>query len=240
MRVVSFAVLTICLYVVSASILPRSVVESRDAYYAPIDGGGSELIYFPDNDDGEPLNVIISGLSSADVLTDAGFLNYVRALGFSEECLDIHLGDPAAADLGDGNGWVNQTAEYRWDYGDVLLGTCLETLIGGNHLRYYRQNGSEADTAYRKKRRVQTQIPPVYPNSNKEQDLEEDHTIVPNGYDIGRDELVSIAEGTTSYGGVTYSTTAENITGLLSAGSAGIDHDIYQDGIVTLLTVTIE
>jgi hypothetical protein len=32
-------------------------------------------------DAGEPLNVIISGLSSPEVLTDAGFLNFARALG---------------------------------------------------------------------------------------------------------------------------------------------------------------
>lgn len=30
---------------------------------------------------GEPLNVIISGLSSPEVLTDAGFLNFSRAIG---------------------------------------------------------------------------------------------------------------------------------------------------------------
>ena len=76
-----------------------------------------------------------------------------------------------------------------------------------------------------------------------EEDASEGHDIEPDGYDIGRyverrtarprppanertyrDDLVSGALGTTSYGGVTYSTTAENITGLLAAGSAGINH----------------
>lgn len=54
----------------------------------------------------------------------------------SEECLDIHLGSPFSANLGDGHGWVNQTIELRQDYGSSDLGTCLETLIGGNHFRY--------------------------------------------------------------------------------------------------------
>lgn len=53
--------------------------------------------------------------------------------------------------------------ELREDYGDPLLGTCDETLIGGNHFRYgfccslaimvlissssvFRQNGAEADS----------------------------------------------------------------------------------------------
>lgn len=39
-----------------------------------------------------------------------------------------------------------------------------------------------------------------------------------------RDELVSGAVGQTSYGGVDYSTTAQNITGLLAAGSTGVNH----------------
>ena len=64
----------------------------------------------------------------------------------SEECLDIHLGNPFSANLGDGNGPVNQTIELRQDYGDAELGTCLESLIGGNHFRVYVQNGSLADS----------------------------------------------------------------------------------------------
>ena len=86
----------------------------------------------------------------------------------SIECLDIHLGAPQSANLGDGNGFVNQTIEIRQDFGDAGLGTCLESLIGGNHLRsfsfyflffglvvghllivfcrMFRQNGSLADT----------------------------------------------------------------------------------------------
>ena len=39
-----------------------------------------------------------------------------------------------------------------------------------------------------------------------------------------RDELVSWAVGTTSFNDVTYSTTAENITGLLPVGTAGVNH----------------
>ena len=53
----------------------------------------------------------------------------------STECLGIHLGAPQAANLGDGNGYVNQTIELREDYGDASVGTCLESAIGGNHFR---------------------------------------------------------------------------------------------------------
>ena len=33
----------------------------------------------------------------------------------------------------------------RYDYGDPTLGTCKETVEGGNHFRYWVQSGSQAD-----------------------------------------------------------------------------------------------
>ena len=62
----------------------------------------------------------------------------------STECLDIHLGDPQAANLGDGNGNVNQTMELRENL--QIGGTCAESLNGGNHLRMFRQNGTSHNT----------------------------------------------------------------------------------------------
>ncbi|KAF8894914.1 hypothetical protein CPB84DRAFT_1782625 [Gymnopilus junonius] len=197
------------------------------AFFNPTVGGGS-MLDSAAPPLGEPLNVIISGLSSPAVLTDSGFLNFAQAIGFSTECLGIHLGAPQSANLGDGNGFVNQTVELRQDFGDPDLGTCLESLIGGNHLRVFRQNGPLANSGA------------LFLAVSKEEDVEEGHTIVPDGYDIGRDQLVSSAVGTTSFGGVTYSTAAQNLTGLLPVGSDGINHDIAIDGIVTLLTVTIQ
>jgi len=176
---------------------------------------------------GEPLNVIISGLSSPDVLTDDGFLNFARAIGFSTECLGIHLGGPQTANLGDGNGFLNQTVELRQDYGNAEVGTCLESLIGGNHLRVWRQNGPQANSGA------------LFLAVSQEEDAAEDHNIVTDGYNIGRDTLSAMAIGTTSFNSVTYSTTGQNITGLLSPGAAGVNHNIATDGITTLLTVTI-
>ncbi|KAJ4496167.1 hypothetical protein C8J55DRAFT_545450 [Lentinula edodes] len=203
-------------------VTPRQGVD----FFDPTANGGSLL---DDAGDGlgEPLNVIISGLSSPDVLTESGFENYAKAIGFSTECLGIHIGGPQSANLGDGNGFVNQTVELRQDYGDSVLGTCLESLIGGNHLRLYIQNGPEADSGA------------LFLAVSKEEDASDNHDIVPDGYDIGRDELSAAAIGTTSFDGVTYSTTGINLTGLLAPGSAGVNHDIATDGITTLLTVTI-
>ena len=63
-----------------------------------------------------------------------------------KECFGAHLGAPQTANLGDGNGWVNQTMELRNDFGNPDYGTCWESLVGGNHLRWWRQNGPKAHT----------------------------------------------------------------------------------------------
>ncbi|KAI0645387.1 hypothetical protein C8Q79DRAFT_690838 [Trametes meyenii] len=201
--------------------------QSGTAFFNPANGGGSQFID-AGNGLGEPLNVIISGLSSQVVLNEDGLINYARAIGFSTECFGIHLGNPFSANLGDGHGAVNQTVELRQDYGDAGVGTCLESLIGGNHFRVYFQNGPSANSGA------------AFLGVSQEEPATDNHDIVPNGYDLGRDALVSSALGITSFGGVTYSTTAENVTGLLPVGSAGVNHGIAIDGIVTVLTVTVQ
>ncbi|ESK90826.1 secreted protein [Moniliophthora roreri MCA 2997] len=195
-------------------------------YYSPLANGGSMLIDAGWGF-GEPLNVIISGLSSAQVLTDEGFVNYARAIGFSKECLGIHLGDPMPANLGDGNGWVNQTIELRQHYGNIVFGTCWESLVGGNHFRMYRQNGSQAPSGA------------LFLAVSKEENVTAHHMIVADGYNIGRDDLGIRAAGTTSFLGVKYRTVARNVSGLLAPGSKGVNHGIATDGITTVLTVTI-
>jgi len=202
-----------------------SQVNANVGFFDPTANGGSWL------DDagsgvGEPVNVVISGLSSPTVLTDDGIINFARAINFSTECLGIHLGGPQSANLGDGNGFVNQTMELREDFGDSSLGTCLESAIGGNHFRVFRQNGTLANSGA------------LFLAVSKEENAAESHTIVPNGYDIGRDALVSAAVGTTSFGGVTYSTTSETLTGVMPSGSNGVNHGISIDGNAILLSIT--
>ncbi|KAE9395413.1 hypothetical protein BT96DRAFT_922793 [Gymnopus androsaceus JB14] len=153
----------------------------------------------------------------------------------STECLGIHIGGPQSANLGDGNGFVNQTVELRQDYGDAVLGTCLESLIGG---KLFIQNGPLANTGA------------LFLAVSQEEDAEESHDIVPNGYDIGRDALTAAAIGTTSFGGVTYSTVGTNIDRVNHGEPLFlctcpfltdfvVCADIATDGITTLLTVTI-
>ncbi|TFK52163.1 hypothetical protein OE88DRAFT_1627796 [Heliocybe sulcata] len=200
--------------------------EARVEYYDPNLNGGS-LLDSVGNGLGEPLNVIISGTSSLSVLTDDGVLNFARAIGFSEECFNIHEGAPQTANLGDGKGWTNQLVELRQDYGNDGIGTCLESIIGGNHFRIWRQNGTLANSGA------------LFFAVSKEEPFTEQHDIIPNGYNIGRDLLVAAASGDTEFDSVKYSTVAQNITGLLEPGAVGVNHNISTDGIVTLLTVTV-
>jgi len=189
----------------------------------PTLGGGSLLDHDSGSGLGEPLNVIISGLSSEWVLADGGFLHYANALGFDIECLGAHLGAPQTANLGDGRGWVNQTIELRKDYGNDIIGTCWESLVGGNHLRMWHQSTTKA----------------LFLAVSEEANVHDGHTIKPNGYNLGRDSLVKIATGLKTYRGVKYQTTVKSITGLIAPGSKGINHGIATDGVVALLTVTI-
>ena len=40
----------------------------------------------------------------------------------------------------------NQTAVIRWNYGDPQLGSCRETIEGGNHFRYWVQDGKSGNS----------------------------------------------------------------------------------------------
>lgn len=50
-------------------------------YYNPTDAPGGSMLDWLANGNGEPLNVIVSGLSSPDVLTVDGIVNYARSIG---------------------------------------------------------------------------------------------------------------------------------------------------------------
>ncbi|KAI0766455.1 hypothetical protein BD413DRAFT_615245 [Trametes elegans] len=232
----------------------RSVPEA--GFYDPTQSGGSMLTVAPNTGGlGEPLNVIISGHSDAAVLVDSedngGFRNYFLSVGFGAECLGQHAGDAQTANLGDGK--VNETSELRWDYGDPQLGTCTETIKGGNHFRYWVQDGSEANSGA------------IFMATSYELPIQMGHDIVFNGYNLGRDWLVGNAtaqssliptanitngttySGQTSFGGYTYKTDALYVSGIASNSSAGVNHDLSVgnnntpavDGYVAVLTVSI-
>ncbi|KAI9443557.1 hypothetical protein H4582DRAFT_2118377 [Lactarius indigo] len=251
-------------------------------FYDPRDHGGSWLTQvnntFPAGL-GEPINLILLGTSDAAVLVDqqndGGLRNYFLSIGFAGECLGQHSGSDQAANLGDGHGYrasttffftsvpylrlflydkkVNETAVMRWDYGDPTLGTCKETVQGGNHFRYWTQTGSEANSGA------------VFMAVSYELPETLSHDIVFNGYNLARDWLVGNAtaqsnlvptanltnattfSGQTTYGGYVYQNSVEYASGFLTNGSDGINHYLSVgangtnavDGLVALLTVKI-
>ncbi|KAF7789273.1 hypothetical protein EIP86_000214 [Pleurotus ostreatoroseus] len=188
---------------------PASDAALPPGFENPVNGGGSWLDD-AGNGLGEPMNVVISSLSNSKVLSLDGLLNFARAINFSTECLGIHLGAPQAANLGDGNGPVNQTIEIRQDFGNAALGTCEETLVGGNHFRIF---GPQANSGA------------FFLAVSMEEDLAEQHTIATDGYNTGRDALVALATtGTPSFGDVTYSVTSQLLPGVMVDGSTGVNH----------------
>ena len=63
-----------------ATVCVASPTKRAAAYYNPADNGGS-MLDVAAAPLGEPLNVIVSGLSSAAVLTTDGLTNYAKAIG---------------------------------------------------------------------------------------------------------------------------------------------------------------
>lgn len=178
----------------------------------------------------EPLNIIVSGLSSPEILSRKGFQSYCRSLGFDRECLGMHLGAPQKA-YTDPRGWRDQELLYRQVYSplDHVFGTCMESLVGGNHIRAWQQQASGA----------------WFLAVSKEEDATKNHMIVPDGYNIGRDEMVAKAlgdkkDGKTNFMFTNYSTQVTYLAGLMPAGVDGdVNHGIPVDGLTALLTVKV-
>ncbi|KAE8215742.1 hypothetical protein CF327_g1031 [Tilletia walkeri] len=177
----------------------------------------------------EPINAIISGKSDPRVLTDAGLRDYIRTIGFSFECLDLHRGGRQRANLGDGDGWKQEFFEYRQTHlpgaPGRWIGSCWESLYGGNHFRVWKQNGSFANTGA------------WFLAISKEKNLRMHHTIDTDGYNIGRDLLVDSAERGGQWDHYHWRATSEWVEGLMGSGRHGINHNISVDGRVVVLTV---
>jgi len=173
---------------------------------------------------GEPINIIISGKSDPWILTPRGLHMYSKSLGFSEECLGLHVGNIHDADLGDGDGRKGEHFLARQHYFPIW-GTCWESLVGGNHFRAWRQNGTLADSGA------------WFLAASKEKYIGEHHTIADNGYNIGRDLIVTRAAAGSRWQTMWWTADVEWVEGLLEPGSGGINHNITQDGRVAVLTV---
>ncbi|WFD37036.1 hypothetical protein MCUN1_003928 [Malassezia cuniculi] len=192
---------------------------------------------------GEPLNVIVSSFSSPEVLTPEGFLLWATSIQFGVSCLG--QGDEDSfqyANLGKENPNVRQGSAsgnngvLRWNYGNPSVGTCRQTLVGGNHFRWYIQKTAKSGTA-------------IFLAVSDELSLAQAHKISTNGYNVGRDHLLSVAlnPNGTNWGGHYYNATILWVDAgiLLNASSENINHpDVAlpgqpnQDGRVAVLNIT--
>ncbi|RDB14884.1 hypothetical protein Hypma_016362 [Hypsizygus marmoreus] len=215
-------------YAVSSPI--QQVVLSKDSADEVLLGwldprlNGGRFLDFTTPRYGEPLNVIVSGHSDPYILTDNGFHDYAKSIGFSTECLGLHYGDLHDADLGDGDGRKTEQFLARQYYFPVW-GTCWESLAGGNHFRAWKQNGAEANSGA------------WFLGVSKEENSSKNHKIVPNGYNLGRDWLVERAIAGSRWKGKWWKADLEWRTDLLAPGSDGVNHGIAQDGRVAILTI---
>ncbi|EIN12864.1 hypothetical protein PUNSTDRAFT_61150 [Punctularia strigosozonata HHB-11173 SS5] len=196
--------------------------EEFIGWFDPRQNGG-RLLDFATRKYGEPLNVIISGLSDPYILTEDGLHDYAKSIGFAEECLGLHYGTIHQADLGDGAGRKDEQYLARQNY-FPQWGTCWESAIGGNHFRAWKQNGTEANSGA------------WFLGVSKELDSGKRHTIAPDGYNVGRDLLVEAAISGSRWRGMWWKADLQ-WERLLEAGSEGVNHGIEQDGLVAVLTV---
>ncbi|SCV72264.1 BQ2448_4958 [Microbotryum intermedium] len=201
-------------------------------FYNVIPGGGRWLTYaVEDTLLGEPINVVISADSDPFIMTEAGLDDWFLSIQYGAEFLNVSLGGKQKADLGDGNGRHNQTQILRYNYFDTIYGTLQESVNGGSHVRIWQQNGLMADSGA------------WFVAASVEYPAAMGHLIVPNGYDLGRDEVVGNAtmrNGTISPAtNRTFSATSQLIQFLPANSSANINHDIKTDGNVAILTVKV-
>lgn len=139
----------------------------------------------------------------------------------------------------------------RWNYGDPQLGTCKETVQGGNHFRYWVQDGPSANTGA------------IFLALSYEMPIAQQHDIVPNGYNLGRDWLIgnitqsviptanltngTTYSGSTSFANYTYQSDIQYLTGYLANTNDAVNHNITvgvngfnaTDGFLALINVKI-
>ncbi|KAL4402684.1 hypothetical protein ACI68E_000456 [Malassezia pachydermatis] len=124
------------------------------------------------------------------------------------------------ANLGERNPAVKQGSGYglngvlRWNYGMPEVGTCRESLEGGNHFRWFVQESPKGNA--------------IFLAPSLEQSLANLHNIQVDGYNRGRDQIVQIA---TNPNGITWEGNTFNATvtwiepgRLMNATSANISH----------------
>ncbi|TIB74601.1 hypothetical protein E3Q23_02635 [Wallemia mellicola] len=179
------------------ALVSYALAADTQGFDDPTENGGKWITQInSDSTLGEPLNIVISGDSDPLVLTVdtnlAGcFYTYWDSLSFMQEFAGIHLGGDQLANVGDG--LVPQQGILRYNYNDRNGGTLFESQHGGNHIRYWNQTSSNA----------------IFIAASAEMSKAENHMIIPDGYNIGRDWIAGNATGQE----ISNATASQKITG---------------------------
>ncbi|WWD06151.1 hypothetical protein V865_004236 [Kwoniella europaea PYCC6329] len=180
-------------------------------------------------------------------MLEGGLYNYLEAAAFGGQCFGLHMGDKQQSNLGDGNANQTQRSILRYQYfHNHFLGTCLESIYGGNHIRVFKQ---ETTGAY-------------FMSSSAEEDSSKNHQLGLNAYDSGRDLFVGNATSiaikghldiNTTFAGETvkrgwrYRTTVNYVDDLVPANRTRWNHYTgvqavgggVSDGLVAVLTIQV-
>ncbi|CAD6907670.1 unnamed protein product [Tilletia controversa] len=209
---VSIKALTALAFVTLAS---AASIQTRQSGYAdPKSFGGSSLGYFPGNSNGEPLNIIVTGIGAADT-----FSSWYKAIG--KECFGLHDGGAMQAYI-DSRSLRDQEGEIRFAYGEDpdAEGSLWCVFVPG---QIWQQQGTQA----------------WFLAASREKTIFDHHDIVADGYDLDRDAIVKAATKSSSYKGKKFIATVSYVSGLLPSGSDGINHGIALDGRTAVLSVTV-
>ncbi|CCA73120.1 hypothetical protein PIIN_07074 [Serendipita indica DSM 11827] len=223
---------------------------------------GGRMVDFTLPGRGEPLNAIISGLSDPYILTTRGLLHYAQTIGFSTECLGIHIGTLHIANLGDSIPHTNSTLHTTGlpssdDDPDAdpfphQGGNKTEQLLARQNFDWPLYGWPDYGTCWEslvggnhfrawKQDGAGARTGAWFLAVSKELWAGAHHDIQQDGYNAGREHLVMRALKPTRWSpiseGIWWKTEVVYNTTLLAPGKQGINHGIPQDGKVAILTV---
>jgi hypothetical protein len=214
--------------------IAASQALSSPSYLNPACGGGSTTFHFKDAPQNvEPLNVIVDMPAIPGMNATAAITSWLASIHLSDECLGLHLSGVAIANLGDSRGDRPLAFLYRENFGDLNAGTCRQTVVGGLHLRAWRQYQSTSDSD------TESQPAVWLFGASTEESLELKHTISPNGYDSGRDEIIRRAQTPRTYNASDVPWPAVSTVTILQGLQplSLFNHNICSDGAVVLLQI---
>lgn len=202
--------------------------SGSEAYINPSIFGGKVQMYYTTAHapPPEPINVILIGQDGDGGtlrISDEHLHQWAQAMGYETDCMGLHKGNYFYAKI-DSFGEKVQQHQFRQVVGPRLFGSCLETLTGGNHFRAFRQNDTGA----------------WFLGASVEENIFTHHTLVGDGYDRGRSQLVKSAQAGATRDGCWWQPAVVTIDSTFQDGLRDeiLNHGITSDGNVAVIHYT--